>query len=109
MLQPPRSGASAYVPKQSDIKCGVDPAVVVTSDLGNTAPTFQVPKVFGADAKLATSFTYVNWRCSNPTSIHAPMVVCVLWQSRKRTHHKSAPGWLPNSSWRMYQNRYGTT
>ena len=50
MPQPPWPGSNAHAAQKGDIKFGVDPAVVVAAGLGNSPPTFQVPKVFGTDA-----------------------------------------------------------
>lgn len=68
---------NAHVSQEGKVERGVDASDVVAAGLGNTPTTFQVPKVFGTDAKLATGLAYVDRPCCNPTSVHAPMVGCV--------------------------------
>jgi hypothetical protein len=60
MLQPPRSGAYAYVPKQSDIKRGVHSTVQIATSWRDLSLPLQHAQMVRGDTQLLRRFGDVH-------------------------------------------------
>jgi hypothetical protein len=60
--EPPRPGSDAHAAQKSDIKFGVDPAVVVAAHRGDTTFSLEESEVLGCYPKLTSSLADVEYR-----------------------------------------------
>jgi hypothetical protein len=91
----PRANAQSF--QESDVKLGINPAVVVAAGWGYPTLSLKTPQVLGTHTELATGLAYMPERCCSPRTIHMGYGrMCPMSNTQVDTDEAGLKQWVAN-------------